>query len=163
MTLAPATRLGSPGIDRFSPAQLLRTARLFASDPHLSSLVDRQSGERGWVELDSSPYLQIWLLSWPVGSDTGWHDHGGSAGAFLVVSGILGEQTFHGHRHVDRTLVAGEGRPFGSNHTHNVTNIGLEVALSVHLYAPRLTNTTRYAVTPTGLHTTGIHRAGVNW
>ncbi len=71
MTLATSTTLGSPGIDRFSPAQLLRTARLFASDPELPSLVDHQPGERRWFELDSSPYLQIWLLSWPVGTDTG--------------------------------------------------------------------------------------------
>jgi hypothetical protein len=163
MTLAPATTSGSPGIDRFSPAQLLRTARLFASDPHLSSLVDHQSAERRWVELDSSPYLQIWLLSWPVGTDTGWHDHGESAGAFLTVAGTLCEQTLPGRRRVDRTLVAGEGRSFGPNHVHNVVNIGPGVALSVHLYTPRLASTTRYAVTPAGLQPTGIDPAGVNW
>jgi predicted metal-dependent enzyme (double-stranded beta helix superfamily) len=163
MTLAPARTLGSAGIDRFSPAQLLRAARLFASDPELPSLVDHQPGERRWVELDSSPYLQIWLLAWPVGTDTGWHDHGQSAGAFLTVRGTLGEQTLHGHRRVDRTLIAGEGRSFGPNHIHNVTNVGLEAALSVHLYTPRLTSTTRYAVTPAGLQATGTERAGVNW
>ena len=57
MTLAPIDTSGSPGIDRFSSAQLLRTARLFASDPEPSSVVDHQSGERRRVELDSSPYL----------------------------------------------------------------------------------------------------------
>jgi hypothetical protein len=163
MTLATSTTLGSPGIDRFSPAQLLRTARLFASDPELPSLVDHQPGERRWLELDSSPYLQIWLLAWPVGTDTGWHDHGESAGAFLTVSGTLGEQTLHGHRRADRTLIAGEGRTFGPNHKHIVANIGLEAALSVHLYTPRLTSTTRYAVTPAGLQATGTDRVGVNW
>ena len=86
MTLAPIDTSGSPGIDRFSSAQLLRTARLFASDPELSSLVDHQSGERRWVELDSSPSLQIWLLCWPTGTETGWHDHTMSAGAFLTVA-----------------------------------------------------------------------------
>ena len=163
MTLIAATTLGSPGIDRFSPAQLLRTAHLFASDPRLPTLVDHQSGVRRWVELDSSPYLQIWLLSWPVGIDTGWHDHSDSAGAFLTVSGTLSEQTLYGHRQVDRSLVAGEGRAFGPNHIHNVANLGPEAALSVHLYTPRLTSTTRYAVTPAGLQATGVERAGVNW
>lgn len=158
MALAPEATLGSPGIDRFSPAQLLRTARLFASDPELPNLVDQQCGERRWVELDSSPYLQIWLLSWPVGVDTGWHDHGASAGAFLTVSGTLGEQTSHGHRRVDRTLTAGEGRSFGPNHIHHVTNVGLETALSLHLYTPRLTSTTRYAVTPAGLQANEVDR-----
>ena len=160
MTLAPATTSGSPGIDRFSSAQLLRTARLFASDPELPNLVDLQSGKRRWVELDSSPYLQIWLLSWPVGTETGWHDHGQSAGAFLTVNGTLREQTSHGHRRVDRTLIAGEGRSFGPNHIHHVANVGLETALSVHLYTPRLTNMTRYAVTPAGLEAKGVDRVG---
>jgi Cysteine dioxygenase type I len=163
MTLAPARTLGSAGIDRFSPDQLLRTARLFASDPELATLVDHQSGERRWVELDSSPYLQIWLLSWPAGTGTGWHDHGESAGAFLTVSGTLGEQSSHGHRHIRRTLTVGQGRTFTPNHIHNVFNVGLEPALSVHLYAPRLKRMTRYAATPAGLQVTGADQVGVNW
>ena len=163
MALAPTRTLGSAGIDRFSPAQLLRTARLFASDPELTTLIDHQSGERRWVELDSSPYLQIWLLSWPAGSGTGWHDHGESAGAFLTVSGALGEHTSHGHRHIRRTLTGGQGRTFTPNHIHNVFNVGVETAFSVHLYTPRLTSMTRYTVKPGGLQVTGVDRVGVNW
>jgi predicted metal-dependent enzyme (double-stranded beta helix superfamily) len=163
MTLAPTRTLGSAGIDRFSPDQLLRTARLFASDPELTNLVDHQSGERHWVELDSSPYLQIWLLSWPAGTGTGWHDHGESAGAFLTVSGTLGEATSHGHRHIRRTLSGGQGRSLAPNHIHNVFNVGLETAVSVHLYTPRLTSTTRYAVTPAGLQANRVDRVGVSW
>ena len=163
MTLALARTLGSAGIDRFSPAQLLRTARLFASDPELTTLIDHQSGERRWVELDSSPYLQIWLLSWPAGTGTGWHDYGETTGAFLTVSGALGEQTADGHRHIRRTLTAGEGRSFTPGHIHNVFNVGLETAFSVHLFAPRLTSMTRYAVTPAGLQVTGVDQVGVSW
>ena len=163
MTLAPARTLGSAGIDRFSPAQLLRTARLFASDPELTTLIDHQSGERRWLELDSSPYLQIWLLSWPAGTGTGWHDHGKSAGAFLTVSGTLGELTAHGHRQIRRTLTGGQGRSFPQNHIHSVFNVGLETAFSVHLYAPRLTTMTRYAATPAGLQVAAVDKVGVNW
>jgi len=163
MTLTATHTLGSAGIDRFSPDQLLRTARLFASDPDLTTLVDHQSGERRWVELDSSPYLQIWLLSWPAGTGTGWHDHGRSAGAFLTVSGTLSEQTWHGHRRIDRTLHAGQGRSFPPDHIHNVSNVGLETALSVHLYTPRLTSMTRYAVTTAGLQEKGVDQVGANW
>jgi quercetin dioxygenase-like cupin family protein len=163
MSIAPSNTLGTAGIDRFSPAQLLRTARLFASDPELSNLVDHQSGDRRWVELDSSPYLQIWLLSWPAGTRTRWHDHGESAGAFLTVSGTLREQTSHGHRRIDRTLIAGQGRSFGPNHIHQVSNVGLETAFSVHLYTPPVTTMTRHDVTPTGLQIKGIDRVGVNW
>jgi quercetin dioxygenase-like cupin family protein len=163
MTIAPSNTLGTAGIDRFSPAQLLRTARLFASDPELSNLVDHQSGERRWVELDSSPYLQIWLLCWPAGTGTGWHDHGESAGAFLTVSGTLREQTSHGHRRIDRTLIAGQGRSFGPNHIHHVSNVGLDTAFSVHLYTPRRTAMRRSDLTPTGLQVKRIDSVGVNW
>jgi predicted metal-dependent enzyme (double-stranded beta helix superfamily) len=163
MTPALAPTLGSPGISRFSPAQLLRTARLFASDPELPTLVDQDSRQRRWVELDSSPYLQIWLLSWPAGTHTGWHDHGESAGAFLTVSGTLLEQTLHGRRCKDRTLIAGEGRSFGPNHIHHVANVGVEAALSVHLYTPRLTTMARYALTQAGLQPKGVDKVGVNW
>jgi hypothetical protein len=163
MTLAPTRISGSAGIDRFSPAQLLRTAHLFASDPELTTLIHHQSGERRWVELDSSPYLQIWLLSWPAGTGTGWHDHGPSAGAFLTVSGTLEEQSAHGHRHLRRTLTGGLGRTFPANHIHNVFNVGLQTAFSVHVYTPRLTRMTRYAATPAGLKETGTDHVGVNW
>ena len=163
MTLTPTRTSGSAGIDRFSPEQLLRTARLFASDPDLTTLIDHQSGQRRWLELDSSPYLQIWLLSWPAGTGTGWHDHGQSAGAFLTVSGTLGEQTEHGHRHIRRTLTGGQGLAFPQNHRHNVFNVGLQTAFSVHLYTPRLTSMTRYAATPAGLPVTEVDQAGENW
>jgi hypothetical protein len=63
MALAPAPTLGSPQIDQLSPTQLLRTARLFASDPALPSLVEADEEESRWVELDSSPYRHVWFLS----------------------------------------------------------------------------------------------------
>jgi predicted metal-dependent enzyme (double-stranded beta helix superfamily) len=163
MTIALSRTSGSAGIDRFSPAQLLRTARLLASNPQLPDLVDQQCGERTWVELDSTPYLQIWLLAWPAGTGTSWHDHGESAGAFLTVRGTLREQTAHGHRRIDRTLVAGEGRSFGPNHIHHVCNVGLDTAFSVHLYTPRLATMTHYIWTQTGLQVKGTDRAGVAW
>jgi hypothetical protein len=88
MTLAPSTtRGGTAGVNRFTPDQLLRTARLFASDPDLERHVDLTATERQWTVLDSTPHLQIWLLTWPEGTGTGWHDHVESAGAFLTVRG----------------------------------------------------------------------------
>jgi predicted metal-dependent enzyme (double-stranded beta helix superfamily) len=163
MTIASTRPLGSAGISRFSPAQLPRTARLFASDPELPTLVDQDRWERRWVELDSSPYLQIWLLWWPPGTHTGWHDHGDSAGAFLVAGGTLLEQTLQGRRRQDRSLTAGQGRSFGPKHTHHVANAGSQGALSVHLYTPRLTSMTQYDATPAGLRVRTIERAGVSW
>ena len=163
MAPTPAPTLARSGIDQFSPAQLLRTARLFASDPALPSLVDPHSGHSQWVELDSSPHLQIWLLTWPAGTHNGWHDHGESAGAFQVVSGTLLEQTSRKHRWEFRTLIAGEGPSFEQNHLHHLANVRAGTALSVHVYAPRLTTTTQYEITPTGLQSMAAGKAELDW
>ena len=160
--LQPHLPLAHPGIDQFSSAQLLRTARLFASDPALPGLVDPHNKESQWVELDSGPNLQIWLLCWPAGTQNGSHDHGESAGAFQVFSGTLLEQTSSGYRLQFRTLVAGEGRSFEQNHIHHLGNVRMGTALSVHFY-PRLTTTTRYAITPTGLKSGAVDLNGLGW
>ena len=163
MALAPAPTLGSPQIDQLSPTQLLRTARLFASDLALPSLVEADEEESRWVELDSSPYRHVWLLSWPTGTHNGWHDHGESAGAFHVVRGTLLEQTSRRQRREFRTIIAGEGRPFQPDHIHHLANVRVGTALSVHVYPPRLTTTTRYAITPTGLQSTAADQVGLDW
>jgi len=163
MTATPAPTLGSPETDQLTPAQLLRTARLLASDPGLPLLVDPDEKESRWVELDSGPHFNVWLLSWPAGTHNEWHGHGESAGAFQVVSGTLLEQTLEGTRREFRTIIAGEGRSFEQNHIHQFANMRNGTALSVHVYAPRLITTTRYAITPTGLQSTAAAQAGLGW
>jgi quercetin dioxygenase-like cupin family protein len=157
------TTTGTPGINRFTRSQLLRTARLFATDPELRDLVDLDATERTWHRLDATHHLEIWLLAWPAGSATGWHDHLDSEGAFLVVEGELAEQTWSGRVVQDRLLAEGEGRSFGRHHAHNVTNLTDAPALSVHVYSPALRGMTRYALLGDTLRPTGIDRAGDQW
>lgn len=163
MALTPAPTLAPAGVDRFSPEELLRTARLWASDPALPSRVDPQDEQSQWIELESSPLHHVWLLSWPLGTYNGWHDHGESAGAFQVLCGTLLEQTSTDHRRGFRTVIAGEGRCFGPHHIHHLANVRSGTALSVHVYAPRLTTTTQYAITPTGLKSRAVDQAGLDW
>jgi predicted metal-dependent enzyme (double-stranded beta helix superfamily) len=42
------------------------------------------------IHLDDSH--EVWVISWLPGQATGFHDHGGSAGAFTVVWGTLAER-----------------------------------------------------------------------
>ena len=100
-----------PGISRFTPQQLLRTARLFATDPELASLVDAASTQRQEHLLDSTAHLQIWLLVWPPGTATGWHDHHASAGALHAVTGVLTEHSWLGGAEHERLLPAARGGP----------------------------------------------------
>ena len=163
MALTPAPTLGSTSSAQPRPVQLLRTSRLFASDPALPSLVNPNEKESPWVELDPSPHLQIWLLSWPAGTHNEWHDHGETVGAFQVVSGTLLEQTSVKHRREFRTLIAGEGRSFEQNHLHHLANVQVGTALSVHVSAPRLTTTTRYEITPTELQAMAAGKTELDW
>jgi hypothetical protein len=157
------TTAGTPGVNRFTRNQLLRTARLFATDPDLQKLVDLSATERTWHRLDATDHLEIWLLGWPVGTSTGWHDHLQSEGAFLTVAGELAEQTWSAGAVHDRWLWEGEGRTFGPHHVHNVVNLGDRAALSVHVYSPALRGMTRYALLGNALRQTGIERAGEQW
>jgi predicted metal-dependent enzyme (double-stranded beta helix superfamily) len=111
---------------------------------------------------------QVWLLSWLPGQGTALHDHGGSAGAFAVVSGALTELAVAetgagGLRDDEALLTAGRVRPFGPHHVHQVTNLGDRPAVSVHVYAPRLTVMNTYRIAACGLQRTGTERAGVDW
>ena len=68
-----------------------RTARA-ALAQYLSShdplaLVDLSVPERTWVRVEHGADADIWLITWPAGSSTGWHDHGTAAGAFVVLEG----------------------------------------------------------------------------
>ncbi|MFC7489589.1 MULTISPECIES: cysteine dioxygenase [unclassified Knoellia] len=124
MTLARPTS-ALPGVSTFTPVQLLRVARLFAADPDLPDLLPERAEDRGgrrWHQLAETHHLQLWVIEWPPGASTGFHDHGGSRGAFTTVRGALTErQVIHGELHA-RVLPAGEGRAFGTNHVHDVVN-----------------------------------------
>jgi hypothetical protein len=111
---------------------------------------------------------QIWLLSWLPEQGTLLHDHGLSAGAFAVARGTLTERVVAtggagGPRESDTELPAGRLRFFGPHYVHQVTNRHAEPAVSVHVYAPRLTEMNTYRLDGSTLLRTGTERAGVDW
>jgi hypothetical protein len=117
------------------------------------------------AELDEA---QIWLLSWLPAQGTALHDHGRSSGAFAVARGTLTERVVATGgpgrpRETDTDLPAGRLRFFGPHYVHQVTNRHAEPAVSVHVYAPRLSVMNTYEVTDDGLLHTGTERAGVDW
>jgi Cysteine dioxygenase type I len=59
--------------------------------------------------------------------------------------------------------VAGTLRSFGSRHIHEVTNRGVEPAVSVHVYAPSLVEMHHYEVRGGLLHVVNAQLVGVNW
>jgi predicted metal-dependent enzyme (double-stranded beta helix superfamily) len=142
-------------------AQLLAAAERLAADTGLVGRVVTEQDQRSWLPLDTGPGMRAWLIAWPPGTGTGWHDHGGAAGAMFAVAGELTERSVEApgdHEYGEplhlangegavRKLRAGTGRAFGGQHIHEVTNDGPVTAYSVHVYAPDLALMRHYAAT----------------
>jgi mannose-6-phosphate isomerase-like protein (cupin superfamily) len=147
---------------------LLAAARDHAARPDKWRDLVRFDRHRRWyarVSRDSD--TEVWLLSWLPGQGTDLHDHGGSAGAFVVVDGTLTEDTAMrtpaGLTVTETTVSTGQGRRFGPRYVHRITNSGATPAVSIHAYGPALTAMNRYRLAAGGLQIVAVERAGVSW
>ncbi|MBS4751710.1 cysteine dioxygenase family protein [Nocardioides sp. zg-ZUI104] len=141
---------------------LLEVVREHAADPDLHHLLDPTAPERSWVRLLTTEAYELWLISWPPGSGTDWHDHGSAAGAFTVLAGSLVEHTFDGGLRLF-DVHAGDGKAFSAGHAHDVRNPAQAPALSLHAYSPRLSTMTRFRFRGDRLEPLGVERAGEEW
>jgi predicted metal-dependent enzyme (double-stranded beta helix superfamily) len=102
--------------------------------------------------------FEAWVIAWPSGGAIELHDHGEASGAVVVTSGELVE-TVVAERAGDRidtdTNVLSPERSvtFCGSHVHDIVNLGTTPALSVHVYAPRLTAMTFYEISDGRLET----------
>lgn len=87
---------------------------------------------------------EAWVICWPDGESLEMDEHGGSAGAFSIVSGKLDEATIESGVKVVRTFVPGDTTVFDSSRIHAVANCGDAVATSVHVYSPPLSSMMYY-------------------
>jgi len=102
----------------------------------------RLNAKRRWYErLYCGPDYDIWVISWLPGQSTGFHDHGESAGAFVVTTGTLEE-----HRPGQKPHLIYPGKPcaFGREYAHDVRNVSLAPAISIHAYSPPLDEMNEY-------------------
>lgn len=143
-----------------TPAQLAARVRQLTATPAEWVTRVRLDPEGRWYEqihMDDS--YELWLISWLPGQGTGFHDHGGSSGAFGVVWGQLDECSLPSAgagagpgESVVKAVVPGVVRSFGPRYVHDVRNTSkAAVAVSVHAYSPPLAEMTRYDLTPGGL------------
>jgi hypothetical protein len=115
----------------------------------------RQVTERTWVLVAVTDLFEAWAIAWPPGGGIELHDHGSSQGAVVVATGALTETTV---RPTDRgvaliashRIAAGEHRRFGTSYVHDLTNDGDQLAVSVHVYGPRLTSMRYYRLDDRG-------------
>ncbi len=143
-------------------------ARGYAADPSAWPVRPCFDPERRWYHrIAQAGSHEAWLLTWLPGQGTDLHDHGGSAGAFVVVAGELTEATVAGRgagaRLVEQRLRAGRTRAFGAAHVHRVRNAGPVPAVSLHVYSPALVQMRRYELAEAGLRLAQLELAGRDW
>jgi hypothetical protein len=137
--------------------QLADVVRRVASSPSEWMTRVRLNPASRWYEqihLDDSH--EVWVISWLPGQETGFHDHGGSAGAFTVVLGTLMERRVVGGQTTGHVLAkpvgAGGARSFGPRYIHDLRNATAgSVAVTVHAYSPPIPQMTKYELTAGGL------------
>ncbi len=136
------------------PAKLARIAWRAAGRPEKwLSLVEYRADHRWYRRLTWSQDHEVWLLSWLPGQHTGFHDHGISAGAFVVALGCLSERSAFGGEPAasSRALDSGAVRSFGPGYVHDVGNEWSSPAVSIHAYSPPLSRMRRFGFDEDGL------------
>lgn len=128
------------------PVQMIDLTRFYAAEV--------ADGRYPWIAFDPThrwhqriyrdQVVDVWLISWLPEQGTQLHDHGGSAGAFTVLTGTLGEAVFSPGGLAERTHAAGQSVGFGPHYVHDVRNLGDLPAVSVHAYSAPLTSMTFY-------------------
>ncbi len=161
-SLTVSTHLATPATLPAVPlAELRRLVCRYALNPNLAALLP-ETRERAWARLAGDARSDIWLISWPEGTETGWHDHGDAAGAFAVASGSIVELTWLLGAVQERRLAVGDSRSSGRDHVHNLVGAGPGRSLTVHAYAPGLVTMGAFELGPRGPVQRGT-QAGVSW
>jgi predicted metal-dependent enzyme (double-stranded beta helix superfamily) len=144
---------------------LTTARRLAAHDDLWRPHVDFDPTARYYRRLLADGDQEVWLLTWLPGQGTPWHDHGGSAGAFVVLQGALVEQSAaHGLvRGLKRIHRRGASHGFGAHYVHRVTNEGPDPAISLHVYAPRLERMNDYIDRDGVLERVDARAVGADW
>jgi len=124
-----------------TPQELASIVSQFASSDGWIDRVRLRTEHRWYERLHHDSDHDIWVISWLPGQSTGFHDHGESAGAFVVATGVLEE-----HRPGEQPVVIPPGKPraFDSDYAHDVRNTSLAPAVSIHAYSPPLNEMNEY-------------------
>ena len=121
-------------------------ARIAADPARWRSLVRHGTGDRHFEQLWRDEHVDVWVISWMLGHDTGFHDHDLSSGAVAVCTGELIEE---------RLVLGGPPRrlrhraggvfDFDASHVHRMTKDSGAPAVSIHAYSPPLWRMGAYA------------------
>jgi cysteine dioxygenase type I len=140
---------------------LRRLVADLAARPELwRTLVAFDAERRRFEQLWRDEHVDVWVISWMHGHDTGFHDHDVSQGAVAVVAGaILEERLVLGGSPLERHHRAGTVFDFDAAHVHRMRQDSPEPAVSIHAYSPPLWRMGTYAVGRDGT----LRRASISY
>lgn len=124
-----------------TPEELAGIVAQFAAADGWMERVRLRTEDRWYERLYHGPDHDIWVISWLPGQSTGFHDHGESAGAFVVATGVLEE---HRPGEQPHAILPGQPRAFGADYAHDVRNASLAPTVSIHAYSPPLSEMNEY-------------------
>ena len=140
---------GRRDLDRRELRELVTS---IAADPDTwRPLVCHGVPERHFEQLWRDDHVDVWVITWMNGNDTGFHDHDVSRGAVAVVEGeIIEERLVVGGPPRRLPHVAGEAFDFDASHVHRMLQDSDAPAVSIHAYSPPLWRMGTYATGPDG-------------
>ncbi|HEX3874845.1 MAG TPA: cysteine dioxygenase family protein [Solirubrobacteraceae bacterium] len=132
--------------------ELAAFATRLARDPdRWRHLVRHDDDARVYELIWADDHVNAWVICWSAGQDTGFHDHGRSAGGIHVVDGTICEERLALWRpSVDRAFTPGSSFHVPPSAIHRVFHGGTRPAVSVHAYSPPLTQMGDYRFGPDG-------------
>jgi hypothetical protein len=126
-------------------------AEIAADTARWRPLVRHGRPGRHFEQLWRDDHVDVWVISWTNGSDTGFHDHDVSRGAVAVAEGeVLEERLALGAEPLVIRHGAGEAFDFDASHVHRMRQDDDVPAVTIHAYSPPLWRMGAYAVGPDG-------------
>jgi predicted metal-dependent enzyme (double-stranded beta helix superfamily) len=123
-----------------------------AADPEQwQGLVHHDPEQRHFALLHRDEEIEVWVVSWMHGHDTGFHDHDASAAAITVVAGEIREQRLAvGRANIDRSFATGQTIAVRPSDIHRVQHTGDAPSVTIHAYSPPLARMGQYEIGPNG-------------
>jgi quercetin dioxygenase-like cupin family protein len=114
------------------------------------TLVRHDPEERVYELVHRDADVELYLVCWMPGHDTGFHDHDDSAAAITVLEGEITEERLSISGAVKRTLEKNATVTIGKEAIHRVKHAGNEPAVTLHAYSPPLSRVGTYEVADDG-------------
>jgi Cysteine dioxygenase type I len=137
MTAMPG---GTPSGRDLEVGELRELVARIAADPgSWRPLTRPDTSARHFEQLWRDDHIDVWVITWASGNDTGFHDHDLSRGAVTVVQGeIVEERLVVGGPSRRLTRRAGDAFDFDASHVHRMRKDDAALAVSIHAYSPPL-------------------------